>query len=419
MSGFRRPSPQLLTSDEVLQPSCPEIPAEYFSGPQLVFTRWRTTSARMSQRSERFSSCAGRLGRGDDVAGSNELTEFVREALAGGKSRAEVEEVLLRAGWIRDVVQTALAGYADVEFSIPVPKPKSYLSAREAFLYLLLFTTLWISAYNLGVLVFQFINQAFPDAAVRTFETWARQEVRWALSSLIVSFPVFVYLSGLTGRSVRRDPGKRRSNVRRWLMYVTVFVAASVLIGDFITLVYNALGGELSIRFVLKVLTIATIAATVFGYYLSDLRLEDTKSPVEGTGWKRTIAGFAAVSVTAAVVAGLFVIGSPAEERARRLDERRVENLQMIQRSVYVYFDRHGRLPSSLEELSREDGMRIDQLDPLGGPYEFRLIGAETYELCATFQRGSAEDGGARSGEFWSHEAGRRCFQLKAKEPRS
>jgi hypothetical protein len=35
------------------------------------------------------------------------------------------------------------------------------------------------------------------------------------------------------------------------------------------------LGGELTIRFFLKVLTIAVIAGTIFGYYLWDLRREE------------------------------------------------------------------------------------------------------------------------------------------------
>ena len=45
--------------------------------------------------------------------------------------------------------------------------------------------------------------------------------------------------------------------------------------GDLITLVYNVLGGELTVRFVLKVITVAAIASTVFGYYLWDLRREE------------------------------------------------------------------------------------------------------------------------------------------------
>src|SRR6185436_4944347 len=205
------------------------------------------------------------------------LTGFVREALTQGQSRSEVETVLLGAGWSRDMVHAALASYADVEFPIPVPRPRAYLSAREACLYLLLFGTLYMSAFNAGAVVFEGINRAFPDAADQAYASYAREAVRWALSWLIVAFPVFAYLTAVTNRSVRRDPAKRRSNVRRWLMYMTVFIAASALVADVTTLVYNALGGELTTRFVLKVLTVAAIAGTVFGYYLSDLWLDDTR----------------------------------------------------------------------------------------------------------------------------------------------
>ena len=352
------------------------------------------------------------------MAASNELTEFVRDALARGASRREVETVLLGAGWSRDVVQTALAGYAEVDFPIPVPKPRSYLSAREAFLYLLLFATLYITAYNAGVLVFHFIDRAFPDAAARVTSVYARQQVRWALSSLIVAFPVFAYLSVFARRSISLDPGKRRSNVRRWLMYLTVFAAASVLIGDFITLVYNALGGELTARFVLKVLAIAAIAGTIFGYYLSDLRLEDTTTPVERRGATRALEAAASAAVLVIVLGGLFAIGRPAEARALRLDEQRVEDLRDISRWANLYFERHARLPSSLEELSREGGVDASQWNATGGAYEYRATGADTYQLCATFERDSAEQHRLGSGSFWSHGAGRRCFELKAKEVR-
>jgi membrane protein YqaA with SNARE-associated domain len=47
------------------------------------------------------------------------------------------------------------------------------------------------------------------------------------------------------------------------------------LIGDVITLIYNFLGGELSARFVLKILTVAVIAGGVVAYYLADIRGED------------------------------------------------------------------------------------------------------------------------------------------------
>ena len=74
---------------------------------------------------------------------------------------------------------------------------------------------------------------------------------------------------------MRADPGKRASKIRRWLTYLTLFVSASFLIGDVVTLVYNVLGGELTVRFLLKVAVVGAIAGTAFGYYLTDLRREE------------------------------------------------------------------------------------------------------------------------------------------------
>ena len=214
------------------------------------------------------------------MAISEELLNFVRNALARGLSRAEIEDALLKAGWRTDQVQSALGAFAQVdEFPIPVPKPKPYLSAREAFMYLVLFTTLYLTTFNLGRLIFQFINLGFPDAAEFIgYGESARQAIRFSVASLIIAFPIFLYLSLLIGRAIRRDPSKRASKVRKWLTYMTLFVAAGVIIGDLTALVYSFLGGELSPRFALKVVTVGVIAGGIFGYYLWDLRQEEREA---------------------------------------------------------------------------------------------------------------------------------------------
>ncbi len=211
------------------------------------------------------------------MAMNQELDGFLKQGLERGLPREQLEQVLRDAGWPPDQVRDALARYADIDFPIPVPRPKPYLIAREAFIYLVLFTTLYISAFNLGSLVFQFIDRAFPDPAIDPVVALerSREAIRWAISLLVVAFPVFVYVSWTNERAVQRDPARRLSKVRRWLTYLTLFVAAGILIGDVTGLVYTLLSGELTVRFVLKVLTIGVIAGSVFGYFTRDLRREE------------------------------------------------------------------------------------------------------------------------------------------------
>jgi len=212
------------------------------------------------------------------ASGTQDLDVFVREALAKGAGREAIENALAAAGWPAAQARSALNGYADVEFPVPVPKPRPYLSAREAFLYLVLFATLYLTAYHLGSLLFDLINRAFPDPAMTDFGRQVGRSMRWSIASVIIAFPVFVYVARHLGRELARNPVKRLSAVRRWLTYLTLFLAATVLIGDMITLVYNVLGGELGIRFVLKVLVVAVIAGTIFGYYLWDMRREEREA---------------------------------------------------------------------------------------------------------------------------------------------
>jgi hypothetical protein len=209
------------------------------------------------------------------MAARDALEDFVADGLRRGLTRASLGEALSKAGWSDEQVRRALAGYADIDFPIPVPRPRPYLSAHEAFMYVVLFTTLYITCYQLGSLLFDLINLALPDAADPGTGEYRRQAIRWSVSSLIVAFPIFAYMTWSTARMLRRDPTKRASRIRRNLTYFTLFIAACALIGDVTALVYNFLGGELTLRFVLKVMVAGVIAGAVFGYYLSGIRAEE------------------------------------------------------------------------------------------------------------------------------------------------
>jgi len=207
---------------------------------------------------------------------AEELAAFVQASLARGVPRAEIESVLMQAGWSTRQVRDALAGFAEASFPIPVPRPRPYTDAREAFLYGLLFVALYVSAFHFGLLIFAFIERAFPQQGS---DVAFREMARSATSILVVALPLFLFLSRLTSREVRQDPSKRVSEIRTKLTYLTLFVSAAVLIGVLAGLVYSLLGGELTVRFVLKCLTAAAIAAAVFGYYLRDVRVEERELP--------------------------------------------------------------------------------------------------------------------------------------------
>jgi hypothetical protein len=119
------------------------------------------------------------------------------------------------------------------------------------------------------------------------------------------------------------------------------------------------------------------------------------------------------VVVVAAVVTGIAMLGPPSDERARRLDQRRVRELQEIKVAVDAYWAAKGRLPSSPEELSGEAAVvSFPRNDPVtAAPYGYRVVDEKNYELCATFDRAAMR---RFPGDSWTHDAGKRCFTRRA-----
>lgn len=351
------------------------------------------------------------------AAGTQELELFVREALLRGQSKQAIAQALGQAGWTAEQTRGVLDAYADVGFVVPVPKPRASLSAREAFLYLVLFATLYFVAFNLGSLLFDLIETWLADPVdpihqLRHFRLGP--ELHWSVAAVIIAFPVFAFVSAYLAREVARYPIKRLSPVRRWLTYLTLFVAASVLIGDMTALVYNLLDGELSLRFVLKVLVVAAIAGTVFGYYLRDLRREETEGP-GGRAVGRGLLILTAAVMVAAVATALWITGGPGAQRLIRLDQRRVQDFGLIGTAVAGYVTKHDRLPPDLKTLAEQPGISLDYADPVSGaPYVYEPGAGLAYRLCANFDTDTAVEGNNTwYGREWPHPTGKHCFDLK------
>ena len=206
------------------------------------------------------------------ASATQDLEQFVRESLLKGASKERIAATLSVAGWSEGQIQRALDAWDDTAFDLPVPRPRATLSAREAFFYLLLFAALYTAAWSLGSLLFDLLNRALPDAADSTYMTVRTNEsMRWSTAAVIIALPLYLWIARRLAREVTNDPLARLSPVRRWLTYLTLFLAAIVLVTDLITLVYHMLGGELTVRFMFKVLIVAALGGAIFAYYMTDL----------------------------------------------------------------------------------------------------------------------------------------------------
>jgi len=293
---------------------------------------------------------------------------------------------------------------------------------RDVFLHLLSIISLVAVAVSFGTLLFQYINVYFPDI-VTDYGYYNRSgyfsQIRSALAALIVFLPVFIWVSRFIKRDIDRNPEKRELKIRKWLLYLTLFVAALVIIVDLIVLVRSFLEGELTTRFILKILSILFIASSAFYYYLNELR--DVKHVNENK-----IRVFSWAIIIILIVGGAFgfvVTGSPKTQRLIRLDERRVNDLSVIQSQIINYWQNKGKLPQNLDELKNDIyGVTIPVDPETNKPYEYQAVGNLKFNLCGEFATDSAGLSGPKfraepmpvaypfRNETWEHGKGRACF---------
>lgn len=319
------------------------------------------------------------------------------------------------------------------------PSTTHKLSPKFFFVSLGVLATLIASVTSFLNLVFATLDKHFPDALNATYEygynTYSYEGMRTALATLIIVFPAFLILSVLWTRLVKQGLGLTDAVIKKWMLYLVIFLASVVVIVDLVTLVRYFVSGEITIRFILKVVVTLAIAALAGFHYFKELAVEMLAT------WVRPLsAAIAAVFVLIAIVLSFTVMGSPMVQRKLRLDDRRVQDLQSIQYQIINFWQQKEKLPATLSELSTPISGYTTPVDPefeKGHVYEYRKTGALSFELCATFalpmpegwqeysrggvmpmtSGGYAEDGVSVSKPFpggvndsWDHEAGRTCY---------
>lgn len=327
----------------------------------------------------------------------DELLRFVEAARTSGAPDESIAGILKASGWPERDVYDALRSYYEQTTGVSVPVRRGIAEgARDAFIQLLLTGTLVTWVIALGSLLFSAIDRNWPDPIQRGRTYFSAGD----LASLLVAFPIFLLVARTSIRDQRLDATRFEAPVRRWLTYLSMLIAAGVVIGDVITFLAYLLQGEITVRFVAKVLVVLALAAGVFWYYFTSLRPDN---PARDRAFLFGSCAAAAVGL----IIGFWLLGSPAHQREIGADRRRVEDLRAIARELHL---RGGTLPPSLADI------RADRADPVtGAEYEYRPINETRYELCATFREPTQRE--MFDAPFWRHGAGRQCYALDTTRP--
>lgn len=303
---------------------------------------------------------------------------------------------------------------------------------KDFFLHLGATIALYAVVIALLNLAFSIINYAFPDKLAGYY--YAGSMV-WPISLLIIVTPLFYAIEWLIKKDFTLVPEKKDMWIWKWRIYLTLFLTGVTIIGDLIALINTYLNGEITMRFVFKILIVLLVAGAVFKYYFFSIN--------ENMKWakiaKKANAWFGIIIVVVAIIGGFIIVGSPAKQRDLRFDDQRINDLSNIQWQVLNHWQQKGKLPLALSDMTDSlSGYKIPVDPQTDVEYGYRVINAATstatttvsFELCADFARDTvdAKNRGAFGGgigystrdmaypsyggvdDNWEHKAGNACF---------
>lgn len=203
------------------------------------------------------------------MGSSKELREFIDAAKSAGVSDDTVVGVLQGRGWPKDDAYRALGDHYENQSGLRVPAYRRSGSARDAFLYLFSFAALGTWTIGLGSLMFTLIDHWIADPLIKSnLYISLQDEMAGSLAAVIVAFPIYLLVMAYILRRVEVHADKLDSPVRKWLIYLALLAAASIVLGDLIAFLTHFLQGGLTARFIAKDAVVLVIAGGVFWYYM-------------------------------------------------------------------------------------------------------------------------------------------------------
>lgn len=284
--------------------------------------------------------------------------------------------------------------------------PKNFVLQLGALISLYLTITFVL------VLLFGLINLLVPDSADSYFsQESAQNSLRLSIAMLLVFFPTFITLTRLVNVVRRQLHDATYLTITKWLLYLSLLAAGLTILIDLVVLIVTFLEGEVTVRFLCKVLAVFTVVGLAFGYYLKDVRgywvTHENESKLYGL--------LVSLFVIVTVVFAFFMIDSPESARAIKFDNQKVGHLQDMKWRIEDYYRSNQSLPATITD--------VYDLFPVPTPpddtmmYRYEVVDEKFYELCAEFNQASQtiENPTIRpvfeKNYNWEHQAGEWCFQ--------
>jgi uncharacterized membrane-anchored protein len=303
--------------------------------------------------------------------------------------------------------------------NIAVAAPVKGNAAKFVFFYLLHLVSLGFMTVSFGIVIFQIINKNIADVIAAYSGSYDESALKFSISALLVSTPIYYAVSWFIQKSLFSGELKKDSAIRRWLTYLILFVSFLIFIGWLIAFVNNFLNGEVTMKFVLKTISVLVIAAAVFGFYLYDIKRADVENKKDKI---LKIFFIASLAIIAAVFVYSFIVAaSPSEARNRKLDAQVTNYFYTIDSCVDQYYREKSVLPADFKSMQSECSYLTDDFlkdDQTGQAFGYEIAGDTTYKLCANFRTSNLGKNN-RESEYpvaigvnsSSHDAGYQCLK--------
>ena len=269
-------------------------------------------------------------------------------------------------------------------------------AAKYTYYYLLSLIALVFLGVSIGLVYFGVINRSILDPLLNNYYSYSgiSGSLKFAISAILIATPIYFSSTILIEKGLKKKELSPDSGVRKFLTYFILLVSSLIILGVFITIIYQFLDGGLGLKLFLKSLTVFLISALVFSYYFYDIKNGENES---AKMVKKIFFYFSLVVVVGSFILALFFVESPRAARERRSDEKLLNNISRLQYQVEDYYYKNKALPVLISDLSKKDSFnRFDEnnfIDPeTGEAIVYNKKGELEFELCGTFRTSNLED---------------------------